>query len=132
MSDTVIIPQYVMETTVTELHGRQTVETSGRRHDTLGETHNENSQARVLETGPGAELVRQLYVNQLRGYMEAFYEHGNLADVVALSRALELSEQVGADHAPRQASVVESFLGMLGVEPLQVLNSLSRTSEEQI
>ncbi len=79
----------------------------------------ENTEHRIQHEGPGSELLRRIYVEHLRSHMEAFYEHGSLADVVALSQALELSEQTSCTS--RQAPVVEAFLEVLGIEPHKVL-----------
>lgn len=61
----------------------------------------QNREGRVRETGAGAELLRQLCVEQVRSYMEAFYE------LVALSRALELSERLGPGGLLSKAPVLE-------------------------
>ncbi len=84
----------------------------------------ENAQARIDESGPGAELLRRMYVGRLQSYMEAFYQHGSFADVVALCRALELSEENCANGTKHEAPVLEALLDML-----EVRNGLSSRGE---
>jgi len=50
------------------------------------DTHLENARERIERDGPVAELLRQAYVERLRSHLEAFYEHGRLADLVGLLR----------------------------------------------
>lgn len=73
----------------------------------------ENAAERVRESGLAVELIRRVYIEELRSRMEAFYEHGNLADLVALCRALELSEEVVIGRSMRDAPVLEAMLRML-------------------
>ena len=81
------------------------------------DVHEENSTERIEKCGLGCELLRRVYVTQLRTYMEAFYEHGSLPDIIALSRALEVSEQASAGIRPPHAPLLESLLELLGVGP---------------
>lgn len=58
--------------------------------------------------------------------MEAFYEHGALADVVALCSAFDLRERgwrEQADCAHSQATLLEAMLGVLGLPPRDLLRS---------
>jgi hypothetical protein len=55
------------------------------RLETSVETRHENSRERVGFGGPVLELLRRVHVEHLRNRMEAFYEHGNTADVLVLS-----------------------------------------------
>jgi hypothetical protein len=53
------------------------------------DSHQQNVRERIARDGPGAELLRQAYVKELKSHMDAFYEHGSLADVLALCEAFE-------------------------------------------
>ena len=109
-------------TPMTEVSGEPLPESTGKMEGRFSDPHRENAEERIRESGPGAELLRRMYVKRLTSYMEAFYEHSSLADVVALCRALELSEEIWSGGELRQAPLVESFLGMFGVEPAELFN----------
>jgi hypothetical protein len=75
------------------------------------DTHLQNARERVEQNGNGAELLRQMYLNQLKSYHAAFYEHGSFADVVAICMAFDHLERQGWNvRAPCRASLIESIL----------------------
>jgi hypothetical protein len=45
------------------------------------ETRVQNATERVSRIGPAAEALRRIHVQRLRSHLDAFYEHGTLADV---------------------------------------------------
>jgi hypothetical protein len=79
----------------------------------------ENSAWRIHEDGPGAEIVRRIAVKRLRGLINLMYAHGRIADIVILGDALEKTEC--RQGSAGTASLVESFLSILGIDPLEVL-----------
>lgn len=79
-------------------------------HDELPrETRQQNSDDRARMSGPGAELLRRVQVAHLRDHMEAFYEHGSLADVVALCAAFELMERGWRERAICERSLLHCW-----------------------
>jgi len=60
--------------------------------------------------------------------MDSFYEHGSLADILALCAAFDLLQrgwQEPATNVPTQATLLEAFLGMLGFSPVSLLSENS-------
>ena len=55
--------------------------------------HQQNVRCRIERDGLVAEIIRQAYVERLKSHIEAFYEHGSCADVVALCEAFDQLEQ---------------------------------------
>jgi hypothetical protein len=53
----------------------------------------ENATERVSRIGPGAEALRRIHVQRLRSHMDAFYEHGSVADVLLLSTVFDEAER---------------------------------------
>jgi len=78
----------------------------------------QNATERVSRIGPGAEALRRIHVQRLRCHMDAFYEHGSLADVLLLSAAFDEGERsyLGEEMRDR-ACLVESLLTVCGVCP---------------
>lgn len=83
------------------------------------EIDRENAMSRIDENGPGAELVRQREVERLQALMKPFYSHGSVIDIFVLRNALERADTPIASRA--SASLVESFLAVLGIDPRNVL-----------
>ncbi len=79
----------------------------------------ENAAWRIHEDGPGAEIVRRIAVKRLKGLINLMYAHGCIADIVILGDALEKTEC--RQGSAGTASLVESFLSILGIDPLEVL-----------
>lgn len=80
----------------------------------------ENATERVSRIGPGAEALRRIHVQRLRSHMDAFYEHGSLADVLLLSAAFDEAERSYRSGQMRdRACLVESLLTVAGVYPQQ-------------
>jgi hypothetical protein len=74
------------------------------------DTRLENIRERIQRNGPGAEILRQAYIERLRSHIEAFYEHGSLADLLSLCAAFDAleGEECGADDLHR-ARLVEKL-----------------------
>ena len=79
----------------------------------------ENSAWRIREDGPGAEIVRRIAVKRLKGLISLMYAHAGIADIVILGDALEKAECRRSSAGT--ASLVESFLSILGIDPLDLL-----------
>ena len=79
------------------------------------EIDRENAMCRIDENGPGAELLRQHEVERLQALMQPFYSHGSVIDIFVLRNALERADTPIASTA--SASLVESFLAVLGIDP---------------
>jgi hypothetical protein len=58
-----------------------------------GETRVQNATERVSRIGLGAEALRRIHVQRLKSHLDAFYEHGSLADILLLSAAFEEAER---------------------------------------
>jgi hypothetical protein len=76
-------------TTITEFSSKREAKQPSFPLTAVADTHRENAEDRVRHAGPGVELIRSVCVARLRGYIEPFYEHGSLADMVALCLAFE-------------------------------------------
>jgi hypothetical protein len=64
--------------------------------------------------------------------MDAFYEHGSLADVLLLSAAFEEAERgYRAEQMWDRACLVESLLTILGICP-QLLNHLDQPATQDV
>ena len=90
------------------------------------QTRRENAEERVRLGGPGLELLRRVHIERLRGHMEAFYEHGTVADVLAFCAAFDLRERGWREQAGckcSQASLLEALLAVLGLPPRKLLQS---------
>jgi hypothetical protein len=79
----------------------------------------ENSAWRIHEDGAGAEIVRRIAVKRLKGLINLMYAHAGIADIVILGDSLEKMEC--RQGSAGTASFVESFLSILGIDPLDVL-----------
>jgi hypothetical protein len=96
------------------------------------ETRLQNATERVSRIGPGAEALRRIHVQRLRSHLDAFYEHGALADVVLLSAAFDEVERSCRGRQMRdRACLVESLLTVLGIFP-QLLNHLNQPATQDI
>jgi hypothetical protein len=96
------------------------------------ETRLQNATERVSRIGPGAEALRRIHVQRLRSHLDAFYEHGALADVVLLSAAFDEAERSCRGRQMRdRACLVESLLTVLGIFP-QLLNHLNQPATQDI
>jgi hypothetical protein len=92
----------------------------------------QNVKERMARIGPVAETLRRVQMERLKGYMEAFYEHGALEDVLLLSAAFEKAEQNYCSGQPRgRAYLVESLLMVSGVSPHQ-LSRLGRRNTRSL
>jgi hypothetical protein len=79
------------------------------------ETRVQNATERVSRIGPGAEALRRVHVQRLRSHLDAFYEHGSLADILLLSAAFEETERsYRATEMWDRACLVESLLTVSG------------------
>jgi hypothetical protein len=77
------------------------------------ETQLQNTASRIDEIGPGAEVVRRIHVDLLRTYMDAFYEHDALADILWLCVAFDAMERKYCGSASTdRARLVEAILGI--------------------
>ena len=75
----------------------------------------QNATERVSRTGPGAEALRRIHIQRLRSHLDAFYEHGSLADILLLSAAFEEAERrYRAAQMWDRACLVESLLTVSG------------------
>jgi hypothetical protein len=91
------------------------------------DTQRENERSRVEDVGPGAELFRRVRVAELRAHFEAFCEHGSIVDIFVLATAFDLIERVSPQPATclrPEATLVESFLTVLGLSPEMLLRSV--------
>jgi hypothetical protein len=96
------------------------------------ETRVQNATKRVSRIGPGAEALRRIHVQRLGSHLDAFYEHGTLADVLLLSAAFDEAERSYRGLQLRdRACLVESFLTVLGICP-QLLNHLDQQATRDI
>jgi hypothetical protein len=90
------------------------------------QTRVQNTTERVSRIGRGAETLRRIHVQRLRSHLDAFYEHGTLADVLLLSAAFDEAERSYRSLQTRdRACLVESLLTILGICP-QLLNHLDQ------
>jgi hypothetical protein len=79
------------------------------------ETRLQNATERVSRIGDGAEALRRIHVQRLRSHLDAFYEHGSLADILLLSAAFEEAERgYRAAQMWDRACLVESLLTVSG------------------
>ena len=79
------------------------------------ETRLQNATERVSRIGPCAEALRRIHVQRLRSHLDAFYEHGSLADILLLSAAFEEAERsYRAAQMWDRACLVESLLTVSG------------------
>lgn len=79
------------------------------------ETRVQNATERVSRTGPGAEALRRIHIQRLRSHLDAFYEHGSLADILLLSAEFEEAERrYRAAQMWDRACLVESLLTVSG------------------
>ena len=79
------------------------------------ETRVQNATERVSRIGPSAEALRRIHVQRLRSHLDAFYEHGSLADILLLSAAFEEAERsYRAARMWDRACLVESLLTVSG------------------
>jgi len=98
-----------------------------------------NAKERVEQNGYIAELLRQIYLDRLKAYNAAFYEHGKFEDLVGLCSAHELLEKHNAaSSAPHGVGLLEcicalfdgralgSAVGNVGVEQLHKPPGLSK------
>ena len=86
--------------------------------DEGAETRIQNATERVLRIGPGAEALRRIHVQRLRSHMDAFYEHGSLADILLLSTAFDEAERAyRAEQTRDRACLVECLLTVSGFAP---------------
>ena len=74
---------------------------------------------RIDEDGPGAEIVRRIGVKRLKGLISLMCAHAGIADIVILGDALEKTDC--RQGSAGTASLVESFLSILGIDPLELL-----------
>jgi hypothetical protein len=72
------------------------------------DTHRENVEERVRKFGKAFEALRQSYVTRLRGHFDSLYEHGSLADLVALCMAFEEWEEHSRGHRKLSSVVVQT------------------------
>jgi hypothetical protein len=101
---------------------------AGRRPEKLNEfqssvteAHRQNADERIRTLGPGFEIIRTAYVARLKEHVPAFYEHGSLADLVALCEAFEEWSKAPSQLAVKceRAVLVESLLRALRHPPDQ-------------
>lgn len=96
------------------------------------ETRVQNATERVSRIGPGAEALRRIHVQRLRSHLDAFYEHGTLADVLLLSAAFDDAERSYRGRQMRErACLIESLLTVLGICP-QLLRPLDQQPTRDI
>jgi len=78
-------------------------------------THLQNVRERIKRDGPVAERVRRDYIDSLKSYIEAFYEHGSFADVTGLCEAFEALEcRKFSVHDLHRACLLEEILSIFG------------------
>ena len=97
------------------------------------ETHVQNATERISRIGPGAETLRRIHLQRLRSHLDAFYEHGTLADVLLLSAAFDEAERSCRGLPPMRdrACLIESLLTVLGICP-QLLNHFDEQGTRDI
>ena len=79
----------------------------------LEDAHQQNAKERVEQNGHIAELLRQIYLDRLKAYNAAFYEHGKFEDLVGLCSAHELLEKNNTtSSAPHGVSLLECICAL--------------------
>lgn len=92
------------------------------------EMDRENAIWRIKEDGPGAELVRRHALQRLVPLIKPFCSHASLADIVFLCNALEWVNRPTSSRV--KASLVESVLTLLGIDPASILSRLDSDESE--
>jgi hypothetical protein len=75
----------------------------------------QNTDARVARIGPAAEKIRRVGIERLRSHMDAFYEHGSVADVFLLCAGFEEAERTRRTYSPERADLVEALMSICAV-----------------
>lgn len=88
-----------------------------------GEFAAEWAKERVQQSGPGAELLRRVYAEHVRGFVDSYLEAATALDVMALYEVFRMGENHRGPESEGQCSVVEQFCAMLGLEPETLLTS---------
>jgi hypothetical protein len=84
----------------------------------------QGAKERAKESGPGAEIVRRVFAEDLRGAFDAFLETASTVEILTLREVFEFkSSQYARPELGGQCPLVEAFLGMLGLDPETVLST---------
>ncbi len=80
---------------------------------------------RLRESGPGSELVRRIFAEELRGHFETFLLVAETLEIITLFEVFEFQQQQlpNSRTLPSHSSFVEAFLTMLGLDPTALLDA---------
>lgn len=93
-----------------------------------------NAEDRIQYGGPGLELIRRAYVDRCRDHMDAFWDHGSLADIVALCAAFDLIDRDRHQRCENESSrgaLIEALLAVLGLPAHELLDRHLRTGRDR-
>ncbi len=80
------------------------------------------SDERVLQHGPGAELARRIFAEELKERFSAWLAVADLTDVVFLNSVFDREAQQKPGQ-PGSCSLVEAFLLAIGVNPVELVEA---------
>ncbi len=81
----------------------------------LADTHLQNTRERVKQNGSAAELLRHMYLDELKSHRAAFYEHGSFAEVTALCMTFNIWKRgVWSAKTPLDANLIETIFTLFG------------------
>jgi hypothetical protein len=80
------------------------------------------SSERVSQCGPGAELARRIFAEELQEKFAAWLAVSDLTDVVFLNSVFDRESQQKPGQ-PGACSLVEAFLLAIGVDPVELVEA---------
>ena len=84
----------------------------------------QSARERIAESGPGAEIARRIFAEDLRSSFNAFLETAPTVEILTLFELFEFTaHHSNGPTSEGQCSIIEAFLAMLGLDPATILSA---------